>query len=126
MATYSKFDNMIIDAIYDLILRYFSNNVSFHYDTLHMYNKNWKYDDIGRVIYNTVEDIDNPKNEVEIQIGLSKNYDGYFIISDAKGGRNQEIKSKAYSLGSIVDNIDEDILNIENELDKGLIQGFLI
>ena len=129
MAKYinSNFDNAIIDAIYELILRYFQNNVSYHLMYTDMYNKNWEYDRIGRVIYNYIYYDDGKTNEnIEIRIGLSKNYDSYFIISDAKGGRNVEVKSKANSLGGIVDNISEDILNIEDKLIKGIEDGFLI
>lgn len=129
MATYiSDFDNSIIDAIYDLMLGYFRNNASyvapmvFNYE-VNLYNKEWKYDKIGRVLYNYIHLEDD---DIEIKIGLSKNYDSYFIESDAKGGGSIEVKSKANSLGGIVDNISEDILNIEDKLIKGIEDGFLI
>lgn len=128
MAKYinSDFDNTIIDAIYELILRYFQNNVSYHLMYTDMYNKNWEYDRIGRVIYNHIYYDDGKTNEdIEIRIGLSKNYDKYFIESDAKGGRSIEVKSKANSLGSIVDEITTDIMNIEDKLIKGIEDGFL-
>ena len=128
MANYtnSDFDNKIIDAIYELILRYFQNNVSYHLMYTDMYNKNWEYDRVGRVIYNYIHYDDGKTNEdIEIRIGLSKNYDEYFIESDAKGGRSIEVKSKANSLGSIVDEITTDIMNIEDKLIKGIEDGFL-
>ena len=128
MAKYinSNFDNTIIDAIYELILRYFQNNVSYHLGVIDLYNKEWYYDKVGRVIWNYVHDYGDRGNDVEIKIGLSKNYDSYFIMSDAKGGKSVEVKSKANSLGGIVDNISEDILNIEDKLIKGIEDGFLI
>jgi len=129
MANYmSDFDSSIIDAIYDLMLRYFRNNVSyiapiaFNYE-VNLYNKEWKYDKIGRVLYNYIHLEDD---DIEIKIGLSKNYNSYFIMSDAKGGGSVEVKSKANSLGGIVDNITEDILNIEDNLYKEIENGFLI
>lgn len=129
MAKYSDFDNTIIDAIYELILNYFKQYVSynaqmvFNYE-VNLYSKEWEYDKIGRVIYNYVHLENN--EDVEIRIGLSKNYDSYFIESDAKGGGSVEVKSKANSLGGIVDNITEDILNIEDNLYKEIENGFLI
>ena len=129
MANYlSDFDNSIIDAIYDLMLRYFRNNVSyiapmvFNYE-VNLYNKEWEYDKIGRVLYNYIHLEDD---DIEIRIGLSKNYNGYFIESDDKGARSVEVKSKANSLGGIVDNITEDILNIVDKLYKEIENGFLI
>lgn len=129
MANYmSDFDSSIIDAIYDLMLRYFRNNVSyialiaFNYE-LNLYNKEWEYDKIGSVLYNYIHLEDD---DIEIRIRLSKNYNGYFIESDAKGGGTFEVKSKANSLGGIVDNITEDILNIEDNLYKEIENGFLI
>ena len=127
MAKYmSDFDSSIIDAIYDLMLRYFRNNVSyvapivFNYE-VNLYDKEWER--IGYFISNYIHLEDD---DIEIKIGLSKNYDGYFIMSDAKGGRTIEVKSKANSLGGIVDNITEDILNIEDRLYKEIENGFLI
>ena len=127
MANYtnSDFDNKIIDAIYELILRYFQNNVSYHLMYTDMYNKNWEYDRVGRVIYNYIHYDGKTNEDIEIRIGLSKNYDKYFIESDAKGGRSVEVKSKANSLGSIVDEITTDIMNIEDKLIKGIEDGFL-
>lgn len=123
----SDFDNKIIDAVYELIFRYFQNNVSYHLMYTDMYNKNWEYDRIGRVIYNHIRYDDGETNEnIEIRIGLSKYYDKYFIESDAKGGRSIEVKSRANSLGSIVDEITIDIMNIEDTLIKGIEQGTLI
>lgn len=124
----SDFDSSIIDAIYDLMLRYFRNNVSyvarimFNYE-VNLYKKEWEYDKIGRVLYNYIHLEDD---DIEIRIGLSKNYNGYFIESDVKGGRTFEVKSKANSLGGIVDNITEDILNIEDKLYEGIEDDFLI
>lgn len=128
MAKYinSNFDNAIIDAIYELILRYFQNNVSYHLGVIDLYNKEWYYDKVGRVIWNYVHDYGNDENDVEIKIGLSKNYDKFFIESDAKGGRNIDVYVKNRSLGGIVDNISEEILNIEDKLIKGIEDGFLI
>ena len=129
MAKYvnSEFDNQIIDAIYKLIFRYFQNNVSYHLMYTDMYNKEWEYDKIARQIYNYVHfDDGKTHTDIEIRIGLSKNYDGYFIESDVKGGRSIEVRSKANSLGSIVDEITTDIMNIEDKLIKGIEDGFLI
>lgn len=128
MANYtnSDFDNKIIDAVYELILRYFQNNVSYHLGVIDLFNKEWYYDKVGRVIWNYVHDYSDEGNDVEIRIGLSKNYDKYFIESDAKGGRSIEVKSKANSLGSIVDEITTDIMSIEDKLIKGIEDGFLI
>lgn len=128
MAQYvnSDFDNKIIDAIYELIFRYFQNNVSYHLMYTDMYNKEWEYSKLGREIYNYIHYDDGKTNsEVEIRIKLSKNYNSYFIESDAKGGRSIEVKSKANSLGSIVDEITTDIMNIEDKLIKGIEDGFL-
>ena len=118
------FDNTIIDAVYELILRYFQNNVSYHLGIIDLYNKDLQYDEIGRVIWNYVHI--NGEEDIEIKIGMSKNYNSYFIESDVRGGHSIQVRSKAYSLGSIVDNISEDILNIENRLIKGIEDGFLI
>ena len=128
MAKYinSNFDNTIIDAIYELILRYFQNNVSYHLGVIDMYNKEWYYDRVGRVIWNYVHDYSDEGNDVEIKIGLSKNYDKFFIESDAKGGRSIDVYVKNRSLGGIVDNVSEEILNIEDKLIKGIEDGFLI
>ena len=129
MANYmSDFDSSIIDAIYDLMLRYFRNNVSYNSPMVmnyevNLYQKEWEYDKIGRVLYNYIHLEDD---DIEIRIGLSKNYNGYFIESDGKGGRSVEVRSKAHSLGSIVDNVTDDILNIEDTLYKGITDGFLI
>lgn len=124
---YSNFDNTIIDAIYELMLRYFQNNVSYHLLYTDMYNKNWKYDNIGRVIYNHIT-VDDGKNydEIEITIGISKNFDSYIISSDARGGCSFTVRSKANSLGTMVDEISTDILNIEDSLIKEIENGFLI
>lgn len=130
----ADFDNAIINAIYELMLRYFQNNVSFHGIVLDLkteedidadlYNKDWQYDRIGRVIYNNIH-IDG-EEDVEITIGLSKNYDKFFIESDARGGRSIDVYVKNRSLGGIVDNISEEILNIEDRLMKGIEDRFLV
>lgn len=130
----ADFDNTIIDAIYELMLRYFQNNVSFHGIILDLkteedvdadlYNKDWQYDRIGRVIYNNIH-IDR-EEDVEITIGLSKNYDKFFIESDVRGGRSIDVYVKNRSLGGIVDNISEEILNIEDRLMKGIEDRFLV
>ena len=114
MAKYiaSNFDDTIIDAIYELMLRYFQNNVSYHLGVVDMYNKDWQYDRIGRVIYNNIH-IDG-EEDVEITIGLSKNYDKFFIESDVRGGRSIDVYVKNRTLGGIVDNISEEILNVED------------
>ena len=128
MAKYinSNFDNTIIDAIYELILRYFQNNVSYHLGVIDLYNKEWYYDKVGRVIWNYVHDYGDRGNDVEIRIGLSKNYDKFFIESDAKGGVSVDVYVKNRSLGGIVDNISEEILKIEDRLIKEIENGFLI
>lgn len=128
MAKYinGDFDNTIIDAIYELMLRYFQNNVSYHLGVIDLYNKEWYYDKVGRVIWNYVHDYSDKGNDVEIKIGLSKNYDKFFIESDVRGGRTIEVYVKNRTLGGIVDNISEEILNIEDRLIKGIEDGFLI
>jgi hypothetical protein len=122
----SDFDNKIIDVVYEIILRYFQNNVSYHLGVIDLFNKEWYYDKVGRVIWNYVHDYSDEGNDVEIRIGLSKNYNGYFIFSDVNGGKTIEVKSRANSLGSIVDEITTDIMNIEDTLIKGIEQGTLI
>ena len=129
MANYtnSDFDNKIIDAVYKLILRYFQNNVSYHLMYTDMYNKEWEYDKLARQIYNYVHfDDGKTHTDIEIRIGLLKNYDGYLIESDAKSGRYVEVRSSANSLGGIVDEVTTDIMNIEDKLIKGIEDGFLI
>lgn len=128
------FDNAIIDAIYELMLRYFQNNVSFHGIVcdlktdddvdVDLYNKDWQYDRVGRVIYNNVH-IDG-EEDIEITIGLSKNYDKFFISSDVRGGRSIDVYVKNRSLGGIVDNVSEEILNIEDRLIKGINDRVLV
>lgn len=124
------FDNAIIDAIYELMLRYFQNNVSFHgivYDLktdddidVDLYNKDWQYDKVGRVIYNNAH-IDG--EDIEITIGLSKNYDKFFISSD---GITIDVYVKNRTLGGIVDNISEEILNVEDRFIKGINDRVLV
>jgi len=128
MAKYinGDFDNTIIDAIYELMLRYFQNNVSYHLGVIDLYNKEWYYDKVGRVIWNYVHDYSDEGNDVEIKIGLSKNYDKFFIESDVRGGRTIEVYVKNRTLGGIVDNISEEILNVEDRLIKGIEDGILI
>ena len=124
------FDNAIINAIYELMLRYFQNNVSFHGIVcdlktdndidVDLYNKDWQYDKVGRVIYNNVH-IDG--EDIEITIGLSKNYDKFFISSD---GITIDVYVKNRTLGGIVDNISEEILNVEDRLIKGINDRVLV
>ena len=120
---YSDFDNTIIDAIYERMLRYMRNTVAYHDLDVNLYNKEWEYDRVGRVIYNYIHTEDD---DIEIIIGMSKNFDSWFIQSDAKGGCSTKVYSKAHSLGSMVDEVSTDTLNIEDELINGIENGFLI
>lgn len=128
MARYinSDFDNAIIDAVFETMLRYLQHNVSYRLGVIDLFNKEWYYNKASKRIWNHVHDWSEDGEDIKIEIGLSKDYDGYFIMSDAKGGRTIEVKSKANSLGGIVDSITEDILNIEDKLYKEIENGFLI
>ena len=120
---YSNFDNTIIDAIYELMLRYMRYTVAYHDLDVNLYNKEWEYDRVGRIIYNYIHTEDD---DIEIRIGMSKNFDSWFIESDAKGGCSFTVRSKANSLGTMVDEISTDISNIEDSLIKEIENGFLI
>lgn len=104
-----SFDRKIINAIYAEMLRYFKNSVEVINGVL--YAKEWKFDEIGAVLYNKLRDEDG--EEYEITVGLSKDYKGYFV--EIEGSQVEWIESCCWdvpSLGRIVDGFYKDIKRV--------------
>ena len=120
------FDNMIIDIVFGFILNYFQNNVSYHEGVWDLFDNEWYYNKTDKRIWNYIHNYGDDEKDILITIGLSKNYDKYVISSDKGGGHFKDVRSKAFSLGSIVDEITTDVRNIEDSLIKGIEDGFLI